>query len=130
MSGLVLGASGIILKDHKILLIKRSNYTQIYAGYWACPGGRAEPGETAEQNVIREIKEEVNLDFYPTEILTTATWENRFLYRFLGSWSGNIIIQESEVTDYNWFTFEEAKKLTLAFDYVNVIDLVREQKLI
>ncbi len=130
MSGKVLGASGIILKDHKILLIRRSNYTQIYAGYWACPGGRAEHGETAEQNVIREVKEEVNLDFIPTEILTTATWENRFLYRFLGSWSGEIIIQESEVTDYNWFTFEETKKLALAFDYANVIDLVRQKKLL
>ncbi len=130
MSGKVFAASGIILKDHKILLIKRSNYTPIFAGFWACPGGRAEPCETAEQNVIREVKEEVNLNFKPTEILTTATWENRFLYRFLGSWSGEIIIQEAEVTDYNWFTFEEAKKLALAFDYGKVIELVRQKDLI
>lgn len=130
MTDKVFASSGIILKDHKILLIKRSNYTPIYAGYWACPGGRAESGETAEQNVIREVKEEVNLDFYPTEVLTTATWENRFLYRFLGTWSGNIIIQEEEVTDYNWFTFEEAKKMALAFDYANVIDLVKQRALI
>jgi len=78
----VLAASGIILKDKKILLIKRSNYTKVYPDFWACPGGRAEPNETAEQNVIREVKEEVNLDFTPTEILTNATWQNRFLYRF------------------------------------------------
>lgn len=126
----VLAASGIILNEHKILLIKRSNYTQIYPKFWACPGGRAELNETAEQNVIREVKEEVNLDFFPTEILTTATWKNRFLYRFLGTWSGEIRIQEAEVTDYNWFTFTEAKKLELAFDYAKVIDLVHKRNLI
>ncbi len=126
----VLAASGIILSAHKILLIKRSNYTKIYPGCWACPGGRAEAGETAEQNVIREVKEEVNLDFVPTEILTTATWQNRYLYRFLGTWSGAIKLQEEEVTDYDWFTFSEAQKLILAFDYPKVITLLRDKKLI
>jgi len=126
----VLAASGIILSDKKILLIKRSNYTKIFPGYWACPGGRAEPGETAEQNVIREVKEEVNLDFTPTEILTTATWQNRFLYRFLGTWSGTIKIQEEEVTDFGWFNYSDAKELKLAFDYANVIELLRDRDLI
>ena len=126
----VLPASGIILKEQKILLLKRSNYTKIYPGFWACPGGRAELSETAEQNVIREVKEEVNLNFKPTEILTTATWQNRFLYRFLGTWSGTIKIQEEEVTDYGWFTYEEAKKLELAFDYPHVLDLLCERNLI
>lgn len=121
---MILAASGIILRDKKILLIKRSNYTEIYPKHWACPGGRAERGETAEQNVIREVKEEVNLDFTPSEILTTATWQDRYLYRFLGQWIGEVKLQEEEVTDYDWFTFDEAKKLKLAFDYPKVIDLV------
>ena len=126
----VLAASGIILKDKKILLVKRSNYTKIYPEYWACPGGRAEVGETPEQNVIREIKEEVNLNFKPTEILTTATWQNRFLYRFLGTWRGTIKIQEEELTDFGWFTYEEAKQLALAFDYGEVIELLQQKGLI
>jgi len=123
----VLAASGIILSDKKILLIKRSNYTKIYPECWACPGGRAEAGETAEQNVIREVKEEVNLNFKPTEILTTATWQNRFLYRFLSTWSGTIKIQEEEVTDFGWFTYSEAKQLALAFDYGKVIALLKNR---
>jgi len=122
----VLAASGIILKDNKILLIKRSNYTKIYPDFWACPGGRAGSGETAEQNVIREVKEEVNLIFTPTEILTTATWQNRFL----GTWTGAIKIQEEEVTDYGWFTYIEAKHLNLAFDYGNVMNLLYKNKLL
>ncbi|MCF6213144.1 MAG: NUDIX hydrolase [Flavobacteriaceae bacterium] len=126
----VLAASGVILKDKKILLIKRSNYTKIFPACWACPGGRAELGETAKQNVIREVKEEVNLDFKPTEILTTATWQNRFLYRFLGTWSGHIKLQEEEVTDFDWFTFDAAQKLELAFDYPKVLELLRDRDLL
>ena len=58
---MILAASGILLKDKKILLLQRSNYTQNFPDHWGCPGGRAEPNETAEENVIREVKEECNL---------------------------------------------------------------------
>jgi 8-oxo-dGTP pyrophosphatase MutT (NUDIX family) len=46
--------------DKRILLIKRR--TVPFKGYWALPGGRVEAGETVEQTVIREAKEETGLD--------------------------------------------------------------------
>lgn len=127
---MILAASGIILKNHKILLLQRSNYTQHYAGYWGCPGGRAELGETAEENVIREVKEECNLDFTPTKIIKTGIWQDRKFYRFLGDWSGEIRIQEEEVVDFNWFTYSEALKLDLSFDYRDVIDILNRNKML
>jgi len=127
---MILAASGIILQDHKILLLQRSNYTQNYPGYWGCPGGRAEKGETAEENVIREVKEECNLDFIPTKIIKTGIWKERKYYRFLGNWSGEISIQEDEVIDFNWFTFHEAIQLNLSFDYREVIEILNKSKLL
>ena len=121
---MILAASGIILKDKKILLLQRSNYTERYPEYWGCPGGRAEIGETPEQNVIREVKEECNLDFVPTKIIKTGIWEDKKYYRFLGNWSGEIKIQELEVLDYNWFSYKEASKLKLSFDYREIIELL------
>jgi len=127
---MVLAASGIILQNKKILLLKRSNYTKNYPKHWGCPGGRAEEGETAEQNVIREVKEECNLDFTPTSILKKGVWQDRYYYRFLGNWTGKIKIQELEVLDYNWFSYKEAIKLKLSFDYKEVIELLYKNKLL
>lgn len=123
---MVLSASGIILHNKKILLLQRSNYTSMYPGFWGCPGGRAEQNETAEQNVIREVKEECNLDFTPTVIIKIGDWQGRKFYRFLGNWSGEIKIQEEEVLDYNWFTFEKAVQLQLAFDYKEILEILRK----
>ena len=125
---MVLAASGIILENKKILLLQRSNYTENYPGFWGCPGGRAEKGETAEENVIREVKEECNLNFTPTKIIKTGTWQERKYYRFLGNWSGEIKIQEEEVNDYNWFSFEKAMLLQLSFDYKEILELLHKNK--
>ncbi|HEY9170372.1 MAG TPA: NUDIX hydrolase [Lutibacter sp.] len=127
---MILAASGIILQEKKILLLQRSHYTQNYPEYWGCPGGRAEDGETAEQNVIREVKEECNLDFTPTEIIKTGIWQDREYYRFLGNWTGDIKIQELEVLNYAWFSFNQASKLNLAFDYREIIQLLKNKQLL
>lgn len=46
--------------DRRILLIKRR--TVPFKGYWALPGGRVETGESVEEAVVREVKEETGLD--------------------------------------------------------------------
>lgn len=49
----------IIIRQNKILLIKRIKPNKTY---WVFPGGGIEKGETTEQALIREIKEESGLD--------------------------------------------------------------------
>ncbi len=127
---MVTASSAIILKDKKILLIKRSNYTPSFPKHWACPGGRAEPNESPEQNVIREVKEEINLDFKPTKLFATEKYQDRDLYRFLGDWKGIITIQKEEIDDYDWFSYDDAVKLELAFDYKKIIEKLRKEELI
>lgn len=50
----------VILWEGKILLIRRGKNP--YQNFWALPGGFVEYGETTEEAVIRETKEETGLD--------------------------------------------------------------------
>ena len=52
---------GFIIQDHKILLIKHSSKSSDLS-YWVIPGGGLDGSETEEECVIREMKEETNLD--------------------------------------------------------------------
>ena len=56
----VVGVGAIIISEGKILLEKRKNEPS--RGKWSIPGGLVELGESVEQAVIREVKEETGLD--------------------------------------------------------------------
>ena len=63
-------AAAIIEKDNKILIAKRL-YGE-HAGLWEFPGGKYEEGESGEQTVIREIKEEFDADIEVRGFLCTV----------------------------------------------------------
>ena len=101
----------IILKKRKILLIHRFKENK---EYFVLPGGSVENNETPEQAVIREVKEETNLDINLGECL----WEFeeniegklRYGYYFLAkSFKGEPTLGGPEVerqTETNKYIFE------------------------
>ena len=60
---------GAIITDAggRLLLIKRGH--EPGKGLWSIPGGRVEPGETDEQAVIREVREETGLVVQPGRLI-------------------------------------------------------------
>lgn len=56
----VIGIGAVVISDGKILLEKRKN--EPGKGKWSIPGGLVDIGESPEQAVIREVKEETCLD--------------------------------------------------------------------
>ena len=124
----------LINENKQILLTKRSNYTKHFPHCWTLPWWWKEEWETPEQTIIREIKEELWLDFTPTDIFmkyrVDYKWERPYAYRFLWDYSWTISIQEKESDWYAWFTYSEAQKLELAFDYGDVLKKLHEKNII
>lgn len=127
-------AAAIILKAGKILLIKRTAYSKAYPHCWCCPGGRGEPGESPEQAVVREVREEIGLEFRPLKLFEKRESEalgNQFVgYQFLGDWQGEPRLCEVEVAECRWFTYDEAIKLELAFNYREILEKLRKENLL
>lgn len=63
----LVGVGAVIICKGKILLEKRGN--DLGKGKWSIPSGLVELGETTEQTVIREVKEETGIDVEKPEHL-------------------------------------------------------------
>jgi len=61
-------AVGVIEKDNTILIAKRQK-GQHLEGFWEFPGGKVEAGESAEDALIRELQEEVNIKVTSSKFL-------------------------------------------------------------
>lgn len=75
-------------EENEILLIKRSDSDTI-GGKWETPGGGVDEGETIEQAVIREVKEEAGVDVQvhyvgETKMLDDETGEAYCVHLFNG----------------------------------------------
>jgi 8-oxo-dGTP diphosphatase len=64
----VVGVGGVLIRDGKVLLIRRGK-PPLY-GRWVVPGGTVELGESLEQALVREMREETGLEVAPLEVLT------------------------------------------------------------
>jgi 8-oxo-dGTP diphosphatase len=96
-----LAASVAIVREHDVLLIRRNRAPS--EGLWTLPGGRIEPGETPEQCVAREIKEELGLTLYGLRKLIVLTHGPYRLQTFATqTWDGEIGPDPVEIRDWRW----------------------------
>lgn len=70
-----IAVDGILIKNNKILLIKRKN--EPFKDKWALPGGFVEYGEKVEDAVLREFEEEVGIKAKIKELLGVYSDPNR-----------------------------------------------------
>lgn len=119
----------IIERDGKILLIKRKN--EPFKGYWALPGGFVEYGESTEDAIIREVKEETDLDISINALLGVYSKPGRDPRGHVISicYEASAVGKEkggTDASDAAFFTLERIKDLKLAFDHRDILTEYKE----
>jgi len=67
-------AIGIVVRDDKILICQRPSDGPL-AGYWEFPGGKKETTETLEQTLVRELREELDIEVTDLDALAEIEFE-------------------------------------------------------
>lgn len=55
---------GLLFNSKKELLVTQRPLQKSYSGYWEFPGGKKEANESAWEALVRELKEELDLDIH------------------------------------------------------------------
>ena len=63
--------AAIIEREGKILIAKRKAGDDLFAGLWEFPGGKIEEGETPEECMARELKEELDIEVEVGELISS-----------------------------------------------------------
>lgn len=92
-------AAAVIINKDKVFATQRG-YGE-YKDGWEFPGGKIEPGETPEEAIVREIREELEAEIEPVKLIDTVEYDypgfhlsmDCFLCRLK---SENIVLKEHE----------------------------------
>ncbi len=85
----------ISIKDRNILSTRSKNNDIYYI-----PGGKRESGESDQEALVREIKEELSIDL----VLDTIEYVGTFEAQIIG---GELHYPEYEILDARWWSYED-----------------------
>ena len=119
-------SAAVIVKDNKYFIAKR-NKDKHLGGYFEFPGGKQNDNETLEQTVIREIKEELNVDITVDRKLGDEHYSDEKInvhlhYFFCTIIKGDIVLKEHE--EAAWVSKEEFNKYKFAEGDKDIISLL------
>ncbi len=63
-------AVGVIINASKEVLMTQRAFSLHQGGLWEFPGGKVEPNESVQEALIREFKEEININIHTCKSLT------------------------------------------------------------
>jgi 8-oxo-dGTP diphosphatase len=105
-----LAVSAAIFRDGRVLIVRRAKPPA--SGLYTLPGGGVELGETLEQAVVREVREETGLDIVPLlpagyrELIardSTGQIERHFvILPFAARWLAGEVSLNEELAESRW----------------------------
>jgi len=101
--------SGLVIKDHQVLLGLRKN-TKDFANYWSVPVGHVEKNESEQQALKREMEEEIGIEITSIEKLRVKTDDNQLItnsFYWIKEWHGKIDNKEPDLCEpLEWFSID------------------------
>lgn len=130
-----LAVSAAIFRDGRVLIVRRAR--QPAHGLYTLPGGGVEIGETLEEAVIREVREETALEVQPVALAgyrqaiardAKGSVERHFvILPFAARWlSGEVALNE-ELADAHWLFPEELAGLTTTEGLAQIVAAAAER---
>lgn len=119
--------AAIIQKENKILATKRG-YGE-FINMWEFPGGKIEPGETKEEALIREIKEELNIEINVDKFAVDIEYQYPNFYLFMSCFMCSIKEGSIELLEHNdgkWITKEELNTLNWLPADIDAVNYLKE----
>lgn len=112
-------------KDNEILLVKRHPKSRTDPEMWELPGGKVEKGEFFTDALVREIKEETDLDCEVGDFAEAI--QNDYSHKrtvqimmYLENVTGEVKISE-EHTEWMWVSLEDMKNLKISTSLKKVL---------
>ena len=113
-------------EDDEILILKRHPKSKTDPEMWELPGGKVEKGEHFTTALVREIKEETNLDADVGDFCEAV--QNDYMHKrtvqvimYLENIKGDVKISE-EHTDWMWANLEKIKSLEISTSLKKILE--------
>lgn len=100
--------AAIIRKGDRIFATQRG-YGD-FKDYWEFPGGKMEAGETPEQALVREIREELDAEIRIDKLLSTIEWEYPQFHLTMHCYVCSLVSNELHLNEHEaarWLSKEE-----------------------
>ena len=109
--------AAVIKDDNEKILITQRNLKKSQGGLWEFPGGKIEQGETREEAIIREIKEELTIDikvdsYFDEKVFNYPEKDINLIALECKKINGDIKLLEHE--DYKWVNSSELENFEFA----------------
>jgi len=121
----ITGVTFIIVRDSGEMLMQlRDTNSKRYPNTWCFPGGTIESNEDEIKTVVREIKEEYELDLNKEDCCELTTYDLSYGVSckvFVCKIKNKQEAIMHEGADMKWMKLDEIKKIQLGFEQENII---------